>query len=74
MDNDTAAALAIKVEGMSCQHCVAAVTRAVKAIPGVDDVAVDLGSGLVTVRGGAGAVSRRQVVDAIEAAGYSVPE
>jgi copper chaperone len=64
--------LELRVEGMSCQHCVAAVTGAVGSIPGVEDVAVDLETGLVKVRGHAGSVQREQVVEAIQAAGYRV--
>jgi copper chaperone len=30
------------VSGMTCDHCVAAVTAEVSAIPGVSDVAIDL--------------------------------
>jgi len=41
----------LKVTGMTCGHCVAAVTRAVKDVPAVQDVSVDLKQGLVTVTG-----------------------
>ncbi len=64
--------LELKVEGMSCQHCVAAVTGAVSAVPGVEDVTVDLNSGLVKVRGQAGTVQREPLVEAIRSAGYTV--
>lgn len=37
------------VSGMTCEHCVRAVTKEVKAIHGVTDAAVDLGSGSLTV-------------------------
>jgi copper chaperone CopZ len=37
------------VSGMTCGHCVAAVTEELSAIDGVSDVAVDLASGGVTV-------------------------
>ena len=40
----------IRVEGMSCQHCVKAVSDAVNALPGIDSVEVDLDAGLVTVQ------------------------
>jgi copper chaperone len=39
----------LTVEGMSCEHCVKAVTGAVSALPGIESVAVDLDAGLVTV-------------------------
>ncbi|HEX2577135.1 MAG TPA: cation transporter [Aquihabitans sp.] len=37
------------VSGMSCQHCIDAVTAEVGRIGGVDQVDVDLGAGVVTV-------------------------
>ena len=37
------------VEGMTCGHCVAAVTEEVKQIPGVTDVAVTLEDGRLVV-------------------------
>jgi copper chaperone CopZ len=61
--------LQLKVEGMSCQHCVAAVTEAVESVPGVEASDVDLASGMVKVAGPTG-VDRQQLLDAIRAAGY----
>ena len=40
----------IKVEGMSCEHCVKAVEGAVGALPGISHVAVDLKKKSVTVK------------------------
>ncbi|CAH0442738.1 heavy-metal-associated domain-containing protein [Ralstonia pseudosolanacearum] len=57
------------VEGMSCGHCVAAVTRAVQQIDAAAQVQVDLSSQTVAVRSGAGTDALRQ---AIEQAGYPV--
>jgi copper chaperone CopZ len=57
------------VHGMTCGHCVASVTEEVSAVAGVEDVQVDLASGLVTVTGDADAA---QVKDAVQEAGYSV--
>ena len=37
------------VEGMTCAHCVASVTKEVTQLPGVSGVDVDLSSGFVTV-------------------------
>lgn len=37
------------VTGMTCGHCVSAVSTEVGRIPGVTDVQVDLASGAVTV-------------------------
>jgi copper chaperone len=38
----------IKIKGMSCQHCVMAVTKALGAIDGIKDVKVDLKTGTAT--------------------------
>ena len=35
----------IKISGMSCQHCVMAVTKALGGIDGIKDVQVDLQKG-----------------------------
>jgi copper chaperone len=43
--------LHLKVSGMTCGHCVSAVSRAVRAVPGAEDIAVDLDRGEVTVKG-----------------------
>lgn len=62
--------LELQVQGMSCQHCVAAVTEALQRVPGVESSNVDLGAGRVKVRAQAGLVERPQLVEAIRAAGY----
>ena len=60
------------VTGMTCEHCVAAVSDAVGELPGVDDVEVDLPSGEVVVRGSD--VDGEAVRAAVLAAGYGVAE
>jgi len=42
--------LILKVDGMSCEHCKNAVTKAVSALPGVSSVDVDLDKKTVTVQ------------------------
>ncbi|MFG1607487.1 heavy-metal-associated domain-containing protein [Actinoplanes sp. NPDC049265] len=37
------------VTGMTCEHCVSAVSGELGSLDGVDDVKVDLGTGVVTV-------------------------
>ncbi|GAB2991153.1 heavy-metal-associated domain-containing protein [Streptomyces pseudoechinosporeus] len=37
------------VKGMTCDHCVQAVSSELNGLPGVEDVQVDLQSGKVTV-------------------------
>lgn len=43
----------IKIEGMSCGHCVAAVKSALESIPGVQSAEVTLEPGLAIVEGSA---------------------
>jgi copper chaperone len=53
----------LRVEGMTCGHCVDAITRAVKkADPGAH-VLVDLASGRVTVDGDAPEAAVRRALD-----------
>lgn len=58
-----------RVPGVSCQHCVRAVTNEVAALGGVQQVTVDLDTKLVTVQH-AEQVSTEQIVAAINEAGY----
>jgi copper chaperone len=58
-----------QVEGMSCQHCVAAVTRSIHEVDAAAKVQVDLEKGKVVV------TSSKPVDDlkeAIDEAGYTV--
>lgn len=57
------------VKGMTCQHCVCAVTEAIKGLPNVEDVQVDLESGVVKIKGNPDKVA---VKKAIEEEGYTL--
>lgn len=59
------------VTGMTCQHCVHAVTTEVNTIEGVRDVSVDVAAGTVTVSS-AGPLSVDAVRAAIDEAGYEL--
>lgn len=59
------------VTGMTCGHCVASVTEEVRQIPGVQDVAVDLPTGAVTITSTA-PLDEVAVKAAVEAAGYQL--
>jgi len=59
------------VTGMTCDHCVRAVTGEVSGLPGVDGVTVDLAAGAVTVRSAA-PLAIDTVTDAIDEAGYDL--
>lgn len=62
----------LKVEGMSCNHCKMAVEKALKDLPGVSGVEVDLSGGLVKVTYDPGKTSRDDIARAIDQAGYRV--
>ncbi|MGB8406183.1 MAG: cation transporter [Mycobacterium sp.] len=59
----------LEVQGMSCGHCVSAITAAVEPLAGVTAVEVDLKAGTVRVDG---EPDRATVAAAIEDAGYDV--
>ncbi|EUA46151.1 MULTISPECIES: heavy-metal-associated domain-containing protein [Mycobacteroides] len=44
-----ASTVTVKVSGMSCGHCAAAVRQEVGALPGVSGVDVDVTAGTVTI-------------------------
>lgn len=58
------------VSGMACAHCVMSVEEDVSEVPGVESVAVDLGSGRLEVSGLG--VSDDAVRAAVAEAGYEV--
>lgn len=62
---------AYTVEGMTCGHCVSAVTEEISQIEGVRNVQVDLGSGSVTVTSDA-PLDRADVAAAVDEAGYTL--
>lgn len=61
----------IEVGGMTCQHCVAHVKKAVEAVDGVEDVKVTLDDGLVEVEHD-GTVTDEAITKAITDDGYEV--
>ena len=62
----------LSVEGMSCDHCVKAVTNAVNALPGVFNVKIDLETGTVTVEHDPGESPLDKIKFEIEEQGYDV--
>jgi copper chaperone CopZ len=59
------------VTGMTCAHCVQAVTGEISTLPGVADVQVDLASGAVTVTSEA-PLTEEAVRAALDEAGYEL--
>ncbi|MEN6621785.1 MAG: heavy-metal-associated domain-containing protein [Smithella sp.] len=61
----------IKVKGLSCQHCVMAVAKALGSVDGIKDVKVDLMSGVATYEE-TKPVDPKVINEAIKKAGYEV--
>ena len=60
----------LKIEGMSCQHCVQAVKKALSGVTGVDSTEVEIGS--ATVRYDDARATQKDLEAAVEKAGFSV--
>lgn len=60
----------LKIEGMSCRHCVMNVKKAVDAIRGVKSSDVSVGSANITYD--ETTADRKILVDSIQSAGYKV--
>nr|WP_316655961.1 heavy-metal-associated domain-containing protein [uncultured Gellertiella sp.] len=59
--------LELLIPDMSCGHCVATITKTVKALDSEATVAADLARHTVTI---AASVEPKQIADALEQAGY----
>jgi len=59
------------VTGMTCSHCVQAVTGELSTLPGVEDVRIDLPTGAVTVTSQV-PLTETDVRDAVDEAGYQL--
>ncbi|APT32940.1 MULTISPECIES: heavy-metal-associated domain-containing protein [Methylobacterium] len=66
--DETRTDLLMRVEGMTCDGCAAAVTRTVKRIDPAADVQVDRDAGRVAIRTGAQALT---LAEALTKAGYT---
>ena len=64
--------ITMKIEGMSCGHCVGAVARALKSVEGVDVEHVSIGS--ATLAYDPAATTADRISRAVEDEGYRVVE
>ena len=60
----------LKIEGMSCQHCVMRVKKAVDSVPGVSQS--DVKVGVATITFDEAKVKRDAIEKAVVKAGYTV--
>ena len=61
----------VKIKGMSCQHCVASVTKTLSEVEGITDVQVDLDKGEATFNE-LSPVDEQIIKDAITKIGFEV--
>lgn len=64
----------LKIQGMTCDHCVRAVTHALESQDGVARAEVDLGAGRAQVEYDEGRVSPRDLASAVADEGYEAEE
>jgi copper chaperone len=64
----------LKVKGMSCDHCVRAVTQALKNTEGVQDATVDLKGARATVHYDDSRTNPRVLASAVMDEGYTAEE
>jgi copper chaperone len=62
----------LKIEGMSCKHCVSSITKAIEALPGIAKVAVNLAAKNVAVEYDSSQISLDKIKAKIEEQGYDV--
>jgi copper chaperone CopZ len=62
----------IKITGMSCKHCAAAVTKAVNSVAGAKNAKVDLEAGTVTFNCDTAKLDFSKIVSAVSEAGFAV--
>jgi copper chaperone len=58
----------LRIEGMSCGHCVKTVEQALRGVPGVTRVEVEIGKAHVEAQG---TVTRQALIAAVAEADYS---
>jgi copper chaperone len=64
--------LTLKVEGMSCEHCIKAITKTVNTLSGVFNVTVDLETKSVTVEYNSALITSEKIKNKIEEQGYDI--
>ncbi len=60
----------LSVTGMSCEHCVARVKKAIEGVPGVASAAVDLAAGQAVAQVADDVAVDEALIEAIDDAGF----
>lgn len=73
-DSLSNATTTVRITGMTCDHCVSAVTEELKTLDSVDAVAVELNNGGISIAAitSRSALSATEIDRAIAEAGYAV--
>ncbi|MEM1503703.1 copper chaperone CopZ [Domibacillus sp. 8LH] len=66
--------ITLKVQGMSCGHCISSIEGNVGKLSGIESVKVYLDKGRVDVSFDSTVVSLKEIKDVIEDQGYDVEE
>jgi Cu+-exporting ATPase len=64
----------LKVLGMTCEHCVRRVTKAIESLPGIEKVDVSLADEKASFVWDPSQIEKRTIIKAIEEAGYEVED
>jgi len=64
--------ITLSISGMSCEHCVKAVTNAIAGFPGVKDVAVSLKDANASFKHDSAKSSLDEIIGAITEEGFEV--
>jgi copper chaperone len=62
--------ITFQISGMSCQHCVMRVKKAIEGLPGVSELAVDVGSARVVYDDSE--IQQADIEEAILKTGYKI--
>jgi copper chaperone len=73
-EEETMASTTLKISGMSCGHCVAAVTKALESAEGVRSARVELEAGRAAVEYDEGRTDPRRLAAVVAEEGYEAEE
>jgi copper ion binding protein len=62
--------IVISIDGMSCQHCVMRVKRAIEGLAGISDLSVEVGSARMTFD--ESKIQQTDIENAVTKAGYKI--
>jgi copper chaperone len=70
MTNSPPAHATLHIQGMTCQHCVQTVTRALTSVPGISEAHVDLAQNSARITYDPAVATLPKVMQAVNATGF----